>query len=102
MNDLIPILGILAVIVLIITMTIWHFSRSRTVLEQWADENGYQILHSEYRNFMKGPFFWTTSEGQTVYHVTVRLNSGEVRTGWVKCGGWMLGLWSDKAEVRWD
>jgi hypothetical protein len=89
-------------VLLVIGSLTWHFSRSRSVLEQWADENGFEILHSEYRNLVRGPFFWTTSRGQTVYYVRVRDSNGLVRSGWVRCGGWFLGLMSDKAEVRWD
>ena len=92
-------LGIVALMA--VTMT-WHFSRSRSVLEQWANRSGYQILHSEYRNFVRGPFFWTTSKGQTVYYVTVRDDTGRVRNGWVRCGGMFLGLMTDEAEVRWE
>ena len=81
---------------------VWHFSRSRSILENWADQNGYQILERDYRNFFKGPFFWVCSRQQTVYHVKVRDREGRVRSGWVRCGGWFTGLWSDKAEVRWE
>jgi hypothetical protein len=80
----------------------WHFSRSRSILESWAAQNGYEILESQFRNFFKGPFFWTSSRGQTVYYVKVRDQSGNVRTGWVRCGGWFLGMLSDKAQVRWE
>ena len=73
----------------------WHFSRSRSLLERWADENGYEILESEYRNLFKGPFFFWSSEDQTVYRVKVRDREGQVRSGWVRCGGWFLGLWSN-------
>ena|SRR6478736_415324 len=97
-----PILAVFGIAIFIFVTTIWHFSRSRSVLEQWADQSGYEILHSEYRNFARGPYFWTTSKGQTVYYVTVRDNRGHVRTGWVRCGGWFLGLMTDQAEVRWD
>ena len=92
---------IIVVVVLGIAGIAWHFSRSRSLLEQWAAENGYQILHSEYRNLVKGPFFWS-SKGQTVYYVKVRDNQGNVRTGWLRCGGWWLGLMSDRTEVRWE
>ena len=81
---------------------VWHFSRSRSLLEQWASENGYTILHREYRNLFRGPFFWTSSKTQTVYYVQVRDRDGNVRTGWVRCGSWWLGLMSDKTEVRWE
>ena len=28
--------------------------------------------------------------------------NGSVRSGWVRCGGWWLGLRSDEVEVCWD
>jgi hypothetical protein len=88
--------------IVVIGSMAWHFSRSRSVLEQWAVENGFEILHSEYRNLVRGPFFWTTSKGQTVYYVRVRDSKGTERSGWVRCGGWFLGLMTDRAEVRWE
>ncbi len=96
--------GFLIVIVMAVGIAAiaWHLSRSRSLLEEWAAENGYQILHSEYRNLFRGPFFWTSSKGQTVYYVKVRDSEGTIRTGWVRCGSWWLGLMSDKTEVRWE
>ena len=93
---------ILLVGILLIAYMAWFFSRSRSVLEQWAQANGYEILHSEYRNLFRGPFFWTSSKGQTVYYVKVRDRAGHERSGWVRCGGFWAGLFSDKAEVRWE
>jgi hypothetical protein len=90
------------VILLAVGSLLWHFRRSRSLLDQWAEQNGLEILESDYRNFFKGPFFWTSSKGQTVYHVKVRDQEGKVRSGWVRCGGWLLGLLSDNAEVRWE
>jgi len=89
-------------VVAVIGLMAWHFSRSRLVLEQWAAKQGFQILHSEYRNLFRGPFFWTTSRGQTVYYVRVRDRRGIERSGWVRCGGWFFGLMTNKAEVRWE
>ena len=97
--DLFAVLGI-AVIGL--GLIIWHFLRSRYVLERWADEHGFEIVRSEHRHFLRGPFFWTTSRGQTVYYVRVRDSKGTERSGWVRCGGWFVGLMTDKAEVRWE
>ncbi len=81
---------------------VWHFSRSSDLLHQWAERHGYRIVQQEYRNFFKGPFFWTSSKGQTVYYVTVEDRAGHRRNGWVRCGGWFLGLLSNDVEVRWD
>jgi hypothetical protein len=102
MDSALPILGFLAFVIFVIVTIFWHFSRSRQVLESWAEANNYRIVSSEYRNFFKGPFFWTSSKGQTVYYVTVETADGQTRRGWVRCGGFFLGLWNDSAEVRWD
>ena len=88
--------------VAVIGMLSWHFSRSRSLLDRWADQHGFEILHSEYRHFFQGPFFWTTFRGQTVYRVKVRDGSGQVRSGWVRCGSVFMGLLTDKAEARWE
>jgi len=80
----------------------WHFRRSRSLLQRWADENGYEILESQYRNVFKGPGFWASSREQTVYHVKVKDRAGYARSGWVRFGGWFLGLWSGRTEVNWE
>ena len=95
-------LVLLGAAVLAVVLIVWHFSRSRGLLEQWAAQNGYRLLSSEYRWMARGPFFWSTGKGQTVYRVRVQDRSGQVRDGWVKCGGFFLGLLSDAVKVRWD
>jgi hypothetical protein len=90
------------IMLLLVAMTlVWHSRRSRRLLERWAERNGYRIIDADYRNFFRGPFFWTTAKGQTVYRVTVEVK-GSVRRGWLRCGSRRLGLISDQAEVRWD
>ena len=78
------------------------FERSSSLLDQWAAQHGYRILRQEYRNFMKGPFLWTSTNGQTVYYVVVENSRGKRRSGWVRCGDWCVGLLSDEVEVCWD
>ncbi len=102
MDALGPILFIALFVVFAVVAMLWHFGRSSSLLQQWADENGYRVIDKEYRTFFRGPFFWTTSKGQTVYYVTVEDDEGRIRRGWVRCGGWFLGLMSDNVEVRWD
>lgn len=88
--------------VLVIGAIAWQNSRSRQILEKWAETNGYQLLNCEYQLFNQGPFFWTTARGQVVYRVTVREAQGRERAGWVRLGSWWWGLWSDQVKVRWD
>jgi hypothetical protein len=91
-----------AFVVIAAVSMVWHFRRSGSLLQQWADQNGYRLIEQEYRTFLRGPFFMTTSKGQTVYYVTVEDKEGRRRKGWVRCGGWFLGLFSDNVEVLWD
>jgi hypothetical protein len=92
-----------ALIVLgVIALITWNFRRADSILETWADRNGYRIIQKEHRFFAMGPFFWTTSDGQMVYRVVVEDQQGYRRSGWVRCGSWWWGLFTDKAEVRWD
>ena len=80
----------------------WHFSRSRRLLEGWAARERYQIIEQRYKSLRKGPFFWTSSRGQAVYHVVVRDQAGVRRSGWVRLGGFWRGLHSDDVEVSWE
>jgi hypothetical protein len=89
------------VLVAFVAGLIWHSIRSRALLDRWAERNGYRIIDADYRNFFRGPFFWTTARGQSVYRVTVELK-GDVLKGWVRCGSRWFGLLSDQVEVRWD
>jgi len=89
-------------VVLLVAAVFLYFSRSRSILEEWAYENGFEILSSEQRSLLKGPFFLRSSRGQIVYYVTVRDAEGQLRKGWVRCGGFFTGLLSKQADVSWD
>jgi hypothetical protein len=96
-----------ALIVLIVLAAVgWYLyvyaRRSRSLLEKWASEHQYQLVHREHRWFRKGPFFWSSSKGQAVYRVEILDEQAGRRKGWVRCGGWWLGVFADQVEVKWD
>lgn len=91
----------LVIFVVIFTLA-WRYGRSGSLLSKWAAQNGYRIIHKEYRFLRKGPFFWTLANGQAVYYVVALDSAGNKGRGWVRCGSWWFGLLSDKVEVRWD
>ena len=101
-NDLTPFFLFGVVAVLAVVSVVWHFSRSATLLQRWAQRNGLRIVSSEYRWLARGPFFWTTSKGQSVYRIRVQEPDGTIRAGWARCGSWLAGLLSDRVDVRWD
>lgn len=90
------------IIAVAIGSVFWAQSRGQSMLETWAHQNGYELLSREECWFFRGPFFWTSSKGQKVYKVTVSEAEGRVRHGYVRCGSFWLGLWSDNVDVRWD
>jgi len=102
MEGIVPALVILGFLAFGVSITVWTFSRARNLLNRWASDNGYQIMESEFCWFRRGPFFWTSSKGQMIYHVVVRTSDGHSRRGWVRCGGFVWGLLQDKVEERWE
>ena len=89
-------------VVLVVLALAWHCGRSNSLLHKWAAQNSYRIVRQNYRVFFKGPYFWTSPKGRTVYYVVVEDSDGNKRSGWVRCGSWWFGLLSDNVEVRWD
>ena len=96
------VLAVIALAALVTLSLYWSHRRSNHLLKAWAEENRIIILNAEERWFRRGPFFWSTGKGQTVYYVTVRDEAGRQRSGWVRCGSFWGGLFSSKVEVRWD
>jgi hypothetical protein len=96
------IIGVGAVFIVIIAAITFDYYRSNSILQRWADQNGYRIVQRERRAFFRGPFFWTTGHNRVVFYVTVEDAHGQQRNAWVRCGGWFLGLLSNNVDVRWD
>ena len=76
-------------------------TRSEEILTKWAYENGYQLLDIQPKILNRGPFIWA-SKSQLIFRVAVEDAEGTQRTGWVKCGSYMGGIFNDKVEVKWD
>ena len=87
MNDVLLICVFLVFAALAFSMMVFHFSRARSILECWAEENGYEIVSSEHC-FLGGPFWWKKYKSQEVYYLTIRIPEGQVRRGWVRCCRW--------------
>jgi hypothetical protein len=101
MDNAFPAIGILALVALFVAILLFRYSRAKSILEQWAATNEYEIVSSEHR-WLGGPFLWGTSASQEVYYVTIRTPNGRIRKGWVRCGGWFWGFFSNQADVEWD
>ena len=87
---------------LAVLLLFWQFSRADEILQRWATANGFKVISAEKRFLRTGPFFLRSTRGQFVFRIVVEDQSGTKRTGWLRVGGWMAGVLSDKAKVIWD
>jgi len=81
--------------------------RTRTVLERWAEANGFEILEKKHRSILTGrvgPFgFWTRTRNERIYSFRVRDQEGQERSGWARCDLKLGGaLFNDEIEIKWD
>ena len=102
MESLIPFVFGALILGLVPLCISWSLTRSQRMLDEWAAESHLKLVSASPCWINRGPFFWTTSNGQMVYRITVASESGESRTGWARCGGFWGGLFVDRVEVRWD
>jgi len=86
---------------LVVTILWVVIARSQHLLRMWAAENGYELLHADFRPFRKGPYFWS-GRNQTVFRVEVRDREGRTRSGWVRCGSWWAGVFGEHVEGQLD
>ena len=93
---------VLAVSVAGAVYAVGTYRRAARVLSEWATHNGYRIIESDRKYLRKGPFTWTSSQSQIIYHVTVQDANGNTRRGWVRCGSFLFGPWEDVVDVRWE
>lgn len=101
-HNSIGVIAAVALVPLAILFAFWKYSRERTLIAEWANRNHYEIIHCEQRWFFYGPFMWTSSKSQTVYHVTIRDTHGKQRNAFIRCGGYFIGMLSSNVDVSWD
>lgn len=102
MEPVVFIVVILAIAVVSLCLWRWQIRRSEELIRQWAAMNGCRIVEQTHQWFRRGPFWWRTTKGQMVYRVIVEDRDGNIRRGWIRCGGWFLGLLSDDIAVEWE
>jgi hypothetical protein len=73
---LVAFFGIIVGVACLTAMLCFHFSRGISILNQWAEENGFEIISREHRFIRLGPFWWRKGKGQEVYYVTIRTSEG--------------------------
>jgi hypothetical protein len=94
-------LGFLFFGALALSFTRWQLRRGREMLVSWCRRSGLEIASCEHRLLFRGPYFWA-SKGQVVFRFSARDTAGRLRSGFARCGGFWLGLFTEQVDVRWD
>ena len=77
-----------------------YYCWARRRLDEWVRGNHLNLVRQQWRLFFRGPF---DSVGKyTVFRIWVRDETQGERVGWVRLGGFFLGLGSDEAKVVWE
>jgi hypothetical protein len=93
---------VVALLLVVVAVSIYTYvARANYLLKKWARDNGFELLSASFRPIRKGPYMWS-SRGQAVFRVEARDVEGRTRQGWVRCGRWLTGVYSNQVEHRWD
>ena len=77
-------------------------SRSVGMIQQWTDQNGYQLISSDRKYMSLGTPFWAANDKRyTLHRITVKDANGNTRSGYALCRK-NFALLSRKVEVKWD
>jgi len=77
--------------------------RAEHLLRLWAARNGFEIIEFANCFFLTGPFLlgWIGTSRRPIFRVLIKDRDGNRRSGWVRVGGSLLGVWSNVATVKW-
>ena len=92
---------VVAVIVVLLVAAVVRRITNRRRIQAWAASNGLEVVRYEERPILRGPFFWNSSNHQIVYFVVVRARDGTEKSGFVRFGGYLVGLFSKRCDVIW-
>jgi hypothetical protein len=79
----------------------WQYKYAHRLLNGWARRKNYEVVEREYRWLRLGPYWWAA--GCPVFRVVVISDTGQERSGWVRCGTYPGSvMFSDQVRVTWD
>ena len=77
-----------------------RFAKPPMALQQWAQQEGFRIVRTRYRQFTAGPFSAANvRKEQDVYQVIICMPDGTQRAAWVRCN---YAAGAERVEVVWD
>ena len=102
-TKLLPIWLVLGIILIIVLLYIKQTQRAKLTLENWLNQNDFQLTSVERRFFRKGPYLLKSRKGQVIFRISIVNNQHEENIAWVKCGSYFKGAaFSDAIDVTFD
>ena len=98
----VAILTLIVVAVAIPSFLVWKFRSANAMLDVWLAERNYRLARRHRCGTTGGPWVKRTSLGQVVYRVVVVDHEGNRRSGWLRVGSALFGLWAYRADAWWD
>jgi len=77
-----------------------HYCRAGRRLDAWARDHHVRIVRRQWRILLRGPH--GLSGRYEVFRIVAADGQGGERVGWVRLGGFFLGLRSDESKVLWE
>jgi hypothetical protein len=101
MDNLFPVICLTLIFSGLYILLSLQYSSARSLLEHWAENNGYQILDRSlnYTRFPKTHFSSKQSKYDLVYYVALLDREHHRKNAWVRCPG---GIFPREVEVIWD
>lgn len=83
---------------------IWWFRPSaEDNFQKWQTANNFEVIRRETVSAGQTPFpKLSMSKDETFYHVQVKTQDGQIKSGWVRCAGKFTALLSAPSEAVWD
>ena len=94
------VLAVACAVVGLLLMWRFPFPSHRQALDVWAQRHGLQIHEARRRRLFCGPFTFFRSTAQAVFRIIATDESGRIRKGFVRVGGFFG--FGDCVKIAWD
>lgn len=83
-------------------IVVWHRYRRYVILPQWEARQPYVWVEYQRRPYFIEPSFRDAFSRETFYQITAYNRKGRIRRGWLRCGSWWLGSFTNRVQVSWE
>jgi len=81
---------------------LFYSSKIDSLINNWAEENGYKIVSKQTKSLSMGPFSSSPKLGQRVFYVEVVDKAGNKKHAWIRCYTRWTEISPSNVEVKWD